>query len=163
MKFSIVTLRETQRMDSIFRGPIHSTFTNIVNGLVSLRTYERIGYFKHQFIDQLEKSCNVTFTYYAINRWVSNGLDLACITFTLCVSLFTVYAKGGSLSNDFLAFTLQIITDVVVFFSISLRMCTEIENYFTSSQRVFKYTELESEDDLVKKDDETLKSWPQNG
>lgn len=42
-------------------------------------------------------------------------------------------------------------------------MCTEIENYFTSSQRVFKYTELESEDDLVKKSDESLKSWPQNG
>jgi len=39
-------MRESQRMDSVFRGPIHSTFTNIVNGLVSLRAYERLGYFR---------------------------------------------------------------------------------------------------------------------
>lgn len=44
-------LREAQRMDSLYRGPIHSTFTNIVNGLVSLRTYERLNYFRVGFID----------------------------------------------------------------------------------------------------------------
>ena len=39
-----------------------------------------------------------------------------------------------------LAFTLQIITDVVVFFSYSIRMTAEIENYMTSSQRIHRYT-----------------------
>ena len=29
-------------MDSIYRGPINSSFTNLVNGLVSVRTYERL-------------------------------------------------------------------------------------------------------------------------
>ena len=33
---------ESQRMDSIYRGPINSSFTNLVNGLVSVRTYERL-------------------------------------------------------------------------------------------------------------------------
>jgi ABC-type multidrug transport system fused ATPase/permease subunit len=39
-------MRECLRMDSIFRGPINSQFAMIVNGLVSLRTYERIPYFR---------------------------------------------------------------------------------------------------------------------
>ena len=93
------------------------------------------------------------------------ALDLVCILFTLAVSIFTVSAKGGDLSNDFLAFTLQIITDVVVFFSISLRMLTEMESYMTSSQRIIKYTNIESEDLLEKKEDKFLedasgKKWP---
>jgi len=48
------------------------------------------------------------------------------------VAVFSIYAKG-KLDNEILAFSLQVITDVVVFFSISLRMLAEIENYFTSS------------------------------
>lgn len=38
-------------MDSIYRGPIHSLFAMIVNGLTSLRTYERTEWFKEGFID----------------------------------------------------------------------------------------------------------------
>ena len=41
-------------------------------------------------------------------------------------------------------------TDVVVYFSFSFRMTAEIENNFTSAQRIIKYTELESEDSLEK-------------
>jgi len=51
----------------------------------------------------------------------------------LAVSLFTIFAKGGSTSNERLALTFQIITDVIVFFAISLRMLAEIENFMTSS------------------------------
>lgn len=71
LKKAITSQRECLRMDSIYRGPIHSTFAMIVNGLVSLRTYERIPYFQASFIDDLEKSANVTFTYFAINRWMA--------------------------------------------------------------------------------------------
>ena len=45
LRFILKTVNETQRMDSIHRGPIHSSFTNIVNGLVCLRTFERLEYF----------------------------------------------------------------------------------------------------------------------
>ena len=82
---------------------------------------------------QLEKSCNVTFTFYAVTRWMGFALDTVCILFSIAVSFFTVFSKGGSLSNDFLAFTLQIMTDVIVFFSISLRLASETESYMTSS------------------------------
>ena len=113
--------RECIRMDSLFRGPIHSSFTMIVNGLVTLRSYERIEYFRQKFIDDLEKSSNVTFSLYASNRWVGIHLDLICVLFTLCASSISFYMKD-KISIGVIAFSLQILTDVVIFFSFSFRM-----------------------------------------
>lgn len=48
-KKAIRPLVETQRLDSIYRGPIHSTFAMIVDGLVTLRAYEKIDFFKIDF------------------------------------------------------------------------------------------------------------------
>lgn len=77
------------------------------------------------------------------------NLDFVCLLFTFSTTVFTMLARG-TISDDYLSFSLQIITDVVVFFSFSFRMMAEIENYFTSSQRIYAYTQLESEDELVK-------------
>lgn len=98
-------MRECLRMDSLFRGPVNSQFAMIVNGLVSLRTYERIAYFRQSFIDDLEKTTNVTFSYYGINRWMGISLDMVCIFFSACTSCFTMFARG-SLDNETLAFAL---------------------------------------------------------
>jgi hypothetical protein len=92
-------------MDSLFRGPIHSSFTMIVNGLVTLRSYERIKYFRQIFIDDLEKSTNVTFSNYACNRWVGISLDLICILFSLCAASVSFYMKG-KVSVEIIAFSL---------------------------------------------------------
>ena len=166
MKKAIAAQRECLRMDSIYRGQIHSLFAMIVNGLTSLRTYERTDWFKKGFIDQLEKSTNVTFCFFAINRWMGISLDIICLFFTFSSASFAVFAKGA-INHEVLAFLLQILTDVIVFFSFSIRMYAEIENYFTSFQRITKYTLLESEDLLVKKSGGLLTTaegtWPQKG
>ena len=40
VKRSIQAMVEAQRLDSVVRGPIHSLFAMIVNGLVSIRAYD---------------------------------------------------------------------------------------------------------------------------
>ena len=85
--------------------------------------------------------------------------------FTLAVACFSIYAKG-KIDSDQLAFALQIITDVIVFFSYSLIYSAELQSNMSSSQRVHQYTKLESEDLLVKDEiDQKLKSqkWPSEG
>ena len=46
----------------------------------------------------------------------------------------------GIIEDEKLAMTFQITTDIIVFFSVSLRMYAEVENFMTSSQRVYEYT-----------------------
>jgi ABC-type multidrug transport system fused ATPase/permease subunit len=55
------------------------------------------------------------------------------------------------------------VTDVIVFFSLSIRMYAEMQNMMTSSQRIIEYTKLESEDLLVKPLDAKFSDWPQKG
>lgn len=71
----------------------------------------------------------------------------------------------GRIGTEKLAFSLQIITDVLVFFSFSCRCFVELQNFMTSSQRIVGYTELEPEDALEKPGDQELlkNSWPSKG
>lgn len=59
--------------------------------------------------------------------------------FALGVSIFTIFSKGER-DNELLAFCLQILTDVVIFFSFAFRMYAENSNNFTSAQRLYKYS-----------------------
>lgn len=93
-------------MDSIYRGPINSGINNLAIGLVSVRAYERVGYFRRQFIDDLEKSCNITFTYFTVNRLMGFMLDFSCLIFTASVTVFTLMVYVDPEKNAELAFGL---------------------------------------------------------
>jgi hypothetical protein len=58
-----------------------------------------------------------------------------------------------------LAFSMQNLTDVVIFFSFAVRFAAEMQNFMTSSQRVVEYIRLQSEDDLEKEFDHNLRRW----
>ena len=45
-------LIDAQRLDSIVRGPIHSLFAMTVNGLISIRAYDQLEFFKRQFLNE---------------------------------------------------------------------------------------------------------------
>lgn len=162
LKKSFTGQRECLRMDVIYRGPIHQTFNMVINGLVSLRTYRSIPYFREVFIDNLERTTNVTFNFYAINRWMGITLDMVCVGFALAASLFAIFAKG-TLPTELLSFSLQILTDGIIFSSITLRFLAVIENLMTSIQRIMEYTQIEGEDEFVKENDKALGEWPSEG
>lgn len=71
----------------------------------------------------------------------------------------------GKIGTEKLAFTLQIMTDVMVLFSFSCRCFVELQNFMTSSQRIIGYTELEPEAALEMPNDSALvkAEWPTQG
>ena len=155
---------ESQRLDAIYRGPIHSMFSNLVTGLVSIRVNNRIGYFREGYENNLQLSTNASFCWLIAMRWMSLRLDLIAAGFIVACTVSIVFLKD-TLDVGLLAVSLQVIVEVVFSFSISIRLFAEVENYFTSSQRIYLYTQLEIEDDLEKEGDSSLKArgWPMNG
>ena len=123
---------------------------------MSIRAYERFGYFRSRLIDDLEKSVNVTWTYFITSRLMGFWLDLTCITFCVGVAAFSLLWYIDRMSPAKLAFSLQVVCDVSAFFSISIRYIAECQNYMTSSQRVIQYAQMDSEDSLVKEHDLTV-------
>jgi len=64
------------------------------------------------------------------------------VIFGIFTALSTVLLKG-KVSNEILVFSLNIVSDSIIFFSISVRMYAEVQNMMTSVQRMLQYTELE--------------------
>lgn len=125
----------SQAFDGQLRGPIHTTFAMIINGLVSLRAADKLKYFKQDFNSNLEKCANSTFCYALVNRWLGLRLDFICVLFSVCTTAIA-FAQKGKVPTQLLILSLQVITDVIAFFSISLRMFAEFDNFMTSSQRM---------------------------
>jgi ABC-type multidrug transport system fused ATPase/permease subunit len=113
-------------------------------------------------MEAIEKSANSTFCYVAVNRWIGIRLDALCVIFGTATCAISVAMKG-KVDREQLTFVLTLVTDVIVLFSISVRMWAELQNMMTSSQRIIEYTKLESEDLLIKPDDAKMKEWPQKG
>ena len=153
-----------QRLDSLEREPIHNTFSMMITGLVSCRVAEKIPYFKLEFMNSLYKGANAMFCGLSISGWIGLRLDLVCTFFTSSVCWFCLVMKG-KVDAKILLVTLQLISDLIAWFSYSIRLYAELENEMTCSQRMFDYTMLDIEDDLEKVQDVELKEkrWPSKG
>lgn len=137
-----------------------------MNGLVTLRSYRKFDFFKYQFMDALEKSANSTFCFNLANRWVGTRLDNLVVLFAVSTCAMSILLKDkGWLPKELLVISIQIVTDIIVFFSITVRMFAETQNMMTCSQRIVDYTKLELEDELEKPGDKQLldKNWPPKG
>jgi len=143
---------------------VHNTFAMMINGLVSCRVSDKISFFKHQFMNSLQSGANATFCNYSISNWIGVRLDLICVLFTSSVTWFTLVMKG-KVSAAVLIVTLQFISDLIAWFSYSIRLYADMENIMTCSQRILDYTKLEIEDELTKEEDKKLKEqgWPIRG
>lgn len=163
-KTGIRPMIECQRFDQLFYGPINSAISLSINGLVTLRSYRKFDHFEGIFKKNLEKSGNSTFSYNLVNRWIGVRLDMMCALFGTVTCLVTILSKSR-VDPKLLVVSIQIVTDIIVFFSITVRFFAEIQNMMTSSQRIVEYTRLDIEDELDKDFDKKLKdqNWPSEG
>jgi len=94
MKKGKKTMIDAQRLDSQVRGPIHTTFGMIVSGLVTLRQYDKLSFFEIDFINNLQKSCNASFSYIITARWMGFRLDMTAFFFAASTAFCVVAVKG---------------------------------------------------------------------
>lgn len=66
----------------------------VVNGLVSIRAYDKLDYFKNQFLNEAELSANVTFTYIVTHRWLGFRFDIGIVILSLVASFFCIGFKN---------------------------------------------------------------------
>jgi ATP-binding cassette, subfamily C (CFTR/MRP), member 1 len=82
---------------------------------------------------------------------MSVRLDIICVTFgSVTAGLAMAFRNNQYISNELLILSLSLVTDVVIMFSITIRFAVELSSLMVSSQRIIEYTELETEDELVK-------------
>ena len=70
-------------------------------------------------------SANVTFTYSIINRWLVFRMAFGIVILCMVASFFCVAFKG-IIDEELLSFSLQILTDMAVYFAIAMLSLTEM-------------------------------------
>jgi ATP-binding cassette subfamily C (CFTR/MRP) protein 4 len=132
LKLGNKAMADAQRLDSLEREPIHNTFSMMITGLVSCRVSGKIEFFKHEFMNSLYRGSNAMFCNNSISRWIGLRLDLLCVAFTSSVTWFCLIMKGH-VQAKILLVTLQIISDLIAWFSYSIRLYADLENSMTCS------------------------------
>jgi len=100
-------------------------FTTAITGLVTIRAYKKIPFFRVNLLIANEKSANITFTYLTASRWMNIRFDMAVLIVSFSATCLALSFRGIILAT-LLTFTLQNLTDVVVHFSVSMRMLAEL-------------------------------------
>lgn len=118
----------------------------VTNGIVTMRQYEKTEFFADQFYYHNRKVANASFTNYSIQRWLSLRLDTVALTFSSFAACLVTLIEYENVTADQLAFCLQITTDVIVFFSVCIRMISWLEEFMVSSQHIVAYSKLDTED-----------------
>ena len=115
-------------------------------------------------MNSLYRSTNSMFCNNSISCWIGLRLDVLCAIFTSLVCWFCILMKG-TVEAKILIVTLQLISDLIAWFSYSIRLYADLENQMTSAQRMFDYTVLDIEDELEKAEDKELQKhgWPYKG
>lgn len=115
---------DCQRQDNVIRAPVHSTFAMLVNGLVTLRVHDKIGFFKKDFIRNVDKGANMTFSFCVSTRWMGIRFDCICALFAASTAIFAVSLRN-TMSTELLAISLSIVIEMMNMFSSGIRLYTE--------------------------------------
>ncbi|XP_030060230.1 multidrug resistance-associated protein 9 [Microcaecilia unicolor] len=163
LKFFRVGIRELKRMENLSRSPWLSHITSTVQGLSTIRAYnkkeEYINHFK--FLND-ENSCHF-FLFHCALRWLSIRIDFLMNTVSLIVALFVVLSPT-SISSSAKGLALSYTIQLTGLLQICIRMGTETEAKFTSVEQILDYTLNCVSEGPDHVDGENIpKGWPTQG
>ena len=102
-----------------------------MEGIVTLRTYDKFNYFKQDFSNTSEKCANCTFVFNSISRQLSICIELICAFFSICTTALA-FASKDHINPELSIVSIQSMTDVLAFLYVALRFSAELDIFMTS-------------------------------
>eukprot|EP00897_Mesotaenium_endlicherianum_P011044 jgi/Mesen1/9969/ME000072S09378 len=185
--------RELKRLDGLSRSPIYAHFAQSLQGLASVRAYGATPRFLEEYVELIDANHRAYVLFVHCGRWLGVRLDFcaaAIVTATaLCVLLLRNHLPAGLagrppspparvLRPPPLALPLPLhlaaserdkelnrrpSLQLTGLFQYGVRQAAETENYFTSVERIYAYTQLPTEADSQSPPGLISPEWPQRG
>jgi ATP-binding cassette subfamily C (CFTR/MRP) protein 4 len=91
-KFAIKSMNETQRLESMTKGPLNDQIIASMTGILSIRAYNQKSHFIKKFSRDQDINADYMFTSSAVSGWLGLRLDMYAIAFilSLCVSFVSM-------------------------------------------------------------------------
>ncbi|CAG0890313.1 unnamed protein product [Cyprideis torosa] len=160
-RFYLVTSRQVKRLEGISRSPVFSHLSTTLHGLATIRACRVEKDFCEKFDLLQDEHSNAWFLFISSTRWLGVCLDwlvvgyLACVTF----SFMAFDSFGGEIG-----LAISNATMLTGMLQWGIRQSAELENQFTSVERIIEYSDLAPEADLESKPDmKPASTWPSEG
>ncbi len=161
-QYYIASSRELKRLDSISRSPIYNHFTETIDGVTVVRSYDMEEVFVETNRQRLDANQRAYFCFQVSNRWLAVRLETIGNVIVGLASLFAVFSRG-SLSGGLAGLSISYALQMTGTLNWLVRQSTEAETQMVSVERVLQYSQVPQEPSAELAGREPPPEWPQNG
>ncbi|CAH1248229.1 ABCC9 [Branchiostoma lanceolatum] len=145
-KYFRATSRELQRLENISKSPVLASFTEVLGGLSTVRSYREQRRFSQQFQQNLDSTAKTFMWLNTANRWLGVRLDLIGSVIVFAAALSSLLAAVlGRLEPGLVGLSLTYALSVSGYLNWLVRSLADVEMKMNSLERVKHYTEVQTE------------------
>ncbi len=163
-KTFVCTTRELKRLEGIARSPIYAMVSESLDGIATIRTNSKIGYFMGKFEKMHDAHTRANFAFIASSRWFAFQLDTLSFALLSSASLLSVlfhHQRWFDVDSAILGLALTLLIQIsTTNFPWVIRQSAEVTNQMVSVERILEYGSLPSEASLTTDEDKALSDWP---
>ena len=160
----VATTRELKRLEGLARSPVYAMFSETLEGLVSIRSNDKLRYMLSKFEKLHDAHTRAHFAFIASSRWFAMALDsLAFVLMSASSFLAVLFHSQGWFAIDpaVLGLALTMLIQLATTnFPWMVRQSAEVTNQMVSVERIVAFSCLEPEAALITEDDHEFPDWP---
>eukprot|EP00644_Phytophthora_capsici_P003380 jgi/Phyca11/116574/e_gw1.31.204.1 len=136
--------RELQRLDSISKSPVYAHFTQTLNGLETIRSFEMVDQSIHTQALKINENTKAFLLLNLINRWLGVRLEFLGAVITFAVAFF-VSRDHAVLSSAMAGLLLSYSQNMTSLLNWIIRNNIDMENMMNSVERTDEYCRVDTE------------------
>ncbi|GMF38062.1 unnamed protein product [Phytophthora lilii] len=136
--------RELQRLDNISKSPVYAHFTQTLNGLVTIRTFEMVEHSQSAQALKINENTKAFLHLNLINRWLGVRLEFLGAVITFAVAFF-VSRDHAMLSSAMAGLLLSYSQNMTSLLNWIIRNDVDMENMMNSVERTDEYCRVDTE------------------
>lgn len=141
----LAAAREIKRLECVARSPIYQHFSSSMEGIVTIRAFQRTQHYITQMQDKVDKHARTVWHLALFNQWFTFRINALGASFSLLTALAVIWRRDitGSMAGFALVFTNHLCFALV---SLSRAYAT-LEMDMNGVDRILEYSDLQTEDE----------------
>ena len=137
--FYMPTSRQCRRLDSVAASPVYSNFTETIQGVAVIRSFNEEKYFQKLNENTVDRNMKFRFIQYASNRWLSIRVDTLGNLMVFASVVFAVVSKS-TLTAGLVGLSISYSLQINEFLCWLLRQYVDLETNTVAMERVREYS-----------------------
>ena len=162
----LITSREVLRLEKVTLSPIQSTISTILSGLITIRSMKVNHLYINEFDQHQNKNSRVKLMTFYLQRFLGVRLDIVSaliIIFAAVLAVLSTIYKFNLFAPAYIGLALTQTLGLTQSTQMGIRFSVEVENSFTSVERILEYINQLPQEDQLRKSIIPITNWPIKG